>query len=280
MSAVVCEPQKDGVLLNKRIEDVKPRRVLLIFWHGVGDLVMFLPVYAAIRKAYPEIQFNLGVPLGLTYRDMVPDALELTGEEVNETTAGLPFDLVAKITFPMNEGQEEYTKGEFCLIHEIGRLPDINNEHLGVSHGRLPRRRTPLVAVHFQITCLPDSCNPDAATAERIWNDVLAAGNVPLECHFQHIFHNPVNEKFPFIDATVRRCRPELANLTGLIGNARAFVGVVSGPFHVALSLLGPSRVLLLEKDFKAHHFTRLPIKTANLRDYKGEVLEFLKGLK
>lgn len=277
MSAFVCEPDKDGVKLVERIAEKNPRRVLLIFWHGVGDLVMFLPVFEAVKLAYPEIRFALGVPLGLSYCDLVPDALELTGEETNDTTAGLPFDLVAKITFPMNEGQNVYTKGEFCLLHEIGPLPGRAEGPLNRSHGRIATHPTRLVPVHFNITCLPDSCNPDAETAERVWNDVLGAGFVPLECHFQHIFHNPVNVKFPFIDATVRRCRPELASLIGLLSRARAFVGVVSGPFHVALSVLGPERVLLLEKDFKKEHFTRLPIRSANLRDYKNEVAAFLK---
>lgn len=274
MSAVICEPYKDKILLTKRIEEVKPARMLLIFWHGVGDLVMFLPVFEAIRKAYPAMQITLGVPLGLTYRDLVPDALELTGDEVNvdECTSKLPFDLVAKITFPMNEGQVELTKGEWCCEHEIG-IPPV------AGHGAVAAHATRLCAVHFQITCLPDSCNPDAPTAERVWNDVLGAGWVPLEVHFQHIFHNPVNEKFPFIDASVRRCRPELRTLTGLIRHAGAFVGVVSGPFHVAMSVLPPERVLLLEKDFKRACFTKRQIKTADLRNYNGEVKEFLSAL-
>lgn len=274
MSATICEPLKDGIKLTERIAAGKPKRVLLIFWHGVGDLVMFLPAFDAVRQAFPEIDFRLGVPMGLTYRDLVPEALELTGDEVNvdDVTKHLPFDLVAKITFPMNEGQEEFTKTEFCCLHELGIAPVAG-------HGRVAAHATPLVAVHFQITCLPDSCNPDAPTAERVWNDVLEAGYVPLECHFQHIFHNPVNAKFPFIDATVRRCRPELRSLEGLIAHARAFVGVVSGPFHVALSVLGPKRVFLLEKDFKRAHFTKHGIRTADLRDYKNEVKDFLLSL-
>lgn len=288
MSAFVCEPLKDGILLEERIRTLKPRRVLLIFWHGVGDLVMFLPVLGRIRGHYmdwvsmganvrgvdlkPLVEFDLGVPKGLTYKHLVPDAVELTGEEVNDTPQNLPYDLVVKITFPMNEGQTVLTKGEWCCKHEIG-LPET------WGHGALPKHRTPLVAVHFNITCLPDSCNPDRDTAERIWNDILEVGLVPMECHFQHIFHNPVNAKFDFIDASVRRCRPELSSLLGLISHARAFVGVVSGPFHVALSMLGHEKVMLLEKDFKKECFTKLPVKTANLRDYKGEVKEFLKAV-
>lgn len=271
---MICEPLKDGVLLTKRIEETKATSCLIIFWHGVGDLVMFLPAFWALEKHYPQIRFRLGVAKGLTYLDLVPDALEMTGDEVNvdAETEKLGFDLVAKITFPMSEGQSEYTKPEWCCIHELGINPVSG-------HGVLPYRETRLCAVHFQITCLPDSCNPDPETAERVWNDVLEAGWVPLEVHFQHIFHNPVNAKFHFIDATVRRCRPELRTLSGLIQHAGAFVGVVSGPFHVAMSVLPAKRVLLLEKDFKRECFTKLGIRTADLRNYKNEVRDFLKEI-
>lgn len=271
---IVCEPLKDGILLSNRIEVYQPRRVLLIFWHGVGDLVMFLDPFRAICRDFPYVDFVIGLPRGLTHEELLPDDIRyhlLTAEEVNETTELLPYDLTAKITFPMSEGQEEFTKGEWCGLRELG-------VHHCFGHGRLSNCCNRLVAVHFHITCLPGSCNPDRDTAERIWNDILEAGYIPIECHFQHIFHNPVNEKFDFVDCTVRRAKPRVSSLVGLLRACSAFVGVVSGPFHVALSVLPPERILLCEKDFTAKMFTKLPIKTANLKDYKNEVMDFLNG--
>ena len=271
--AIVCEPLKDKVLLTQRIAEHNPKKVLLIFWHGVGDLVMFLAPYRALVQQFPGIQFNIGVPNGMTYRDLVPAAIEVSGEQVNDKAHELPYDLVAKITFPMNEyDKTPHTKGEYCCLYELGIAPVCG-------HGPVAGYGTPLVCVHFNITCLPDCANADHDTAQKVWDDVLAEGCVPLECHFQHVFHNPVNAKFDFVDATVRRCRPELKSLVGLLREAHAFVGVVSGPFHLALSLLGPQRVLLLEKDFKAVHFTKEKIATADLRNYKNEVRAFLQGL-
>lgn len=274
MTAIVCEPLKDKVLLSTRLKELKPKRCLVIFWHGVGDLVMFMAPLQQLRRDFPDTQFDLGTPLGLGYKDIYASAVELTGDQVNNTAQDLPYDLVAKITFPMNEyeGQHTYTKGELCCATELGIDP---------CSGHLPVRQWPtrLVCVHFQITCLPECCNPDRDTAEKIWNDVLAEGFVPIECHFQHIFHNPVNTKFDFIDATVRRCRPELGSLIGLISHAAAFIGVVSGPFHIAAAMLPPERVMLLEKDFKLEHFTKVKLARANLRDYKNEVRDFLKAL-
>jgi len=280
--AVVCEPLKDGVLLVNRLETMPKATVLLVFWHGVGDLVMFLPLYYRLCELYPDMDFTIGLPKGLTHEEIIAceplgfghfDAYRLvTGEEVNDTAKDLPFDLVAKITFPMSEGQKVLTKGEFCCVHELG-IPPV------CGHGPVSKGVNRLVAVHFQITCLPDSCNPDEATAERVWNDILEAGYIPIECHFQHVFHNPVNKKFPFVDATVRRCRPQTSSLVGLLRSCAAFVGVVSGPVHVALAALPPERVFLLEKDFTREMFTKHDIAHADLRNYKNEVKTFLEGL-
>lgn len=271
----VCEPLKDGFLLNKRIEEVRPRSILLIFYHGLGDLVMFIAPFKSLQKQYPFIHFVIGLPKGLTHEEALPGEIPyhlLTNEEVNDTTENLPYDLVAKITFPMSEGQEEFTKGEYCCIHELGITPISG--HAPLSHGV-----NRLVGVHFNITCLPDSCNPDRETAEKIWNDILEVGWIPIETHFQHIFHNPVNSKFDFVDCTVRRSRPRVSSLVGLLRSCGAFVGVVSGNFHTALAVVQPEKVMLLEKDFKREHFTKKKIARCDLRNYNGEVKTFLEGL-
>lgn len=269
----ICYPSKSGIKAVDRLRALpNGSKVIVLFYHGLGDLIMFLEPYRALKGLFPGMEFSLGLPLGLKYEQIVPDAVLLEGRQFNEGAVELPYDLVIILDFPMNEMQTELTKGEWCCRHELGIEPVSG-------HARLPLIQTRLVAVHFNITCLPDSANPDEATAERVWNNVLEAGYIPLECHFLHVFANPVNKKFPFVDATVRRCRADVASLAGLLQHSAAFVGVVSGPFHVALSVLPPERILLLEKDFKRGSFTKLPIKTADLRDYKSEVKTFLEGL-
>lgn len=271
----VCEPLKDEVLLKTRIQDLRPRQVLLVFWHGVGDLVMFLDPFRALRRQFPSVHFVIGLPKGLTHEEILPADVPyqlVTGEEVNDTPQHLPYDLVAKITFPMSEGQDVLTKGEWCCVHELGIDPVAG-------HGDLAAGRNRLIGVHFNITCLPDSCNPDEATAEKIWNDILAAGFIPIETHFEHVFHNPVNKKFPFVDASVRRVRARTSSLVGLLRNCVGFVGVVSGNFHTALAVLPPGQVMLLEKDFKREMFTKKKIAHCDLRNYQGEVKTWLESL-
>lgn len=271
---LISDPLNDKVLLVEHLKDPTIKRVGICFWHGLGDCVQFLVILRKLCELYPDKEFTLCLVKGLTHENILLPSdkfILIEGKDV-EDPSSLPFDLFAKIHFPMSEHQLKYTKSEWCCLYEIGIDPVAG-------HGEVKPCPTRLVCVSFQITCLPDSANPDEATAAVIWDDVLAAGAIPLECHFQHVFHNPVNAKFPFIDATVRRCRPKVSSLIGLLSHSSAFVGVVSGPFHVALSVLPPERILLLEKDFKRECFTKLPIATANLRDYKGEVKSFLERL-
>ena len=79
---------------------------------------------------------------------------------------------------------------------------------------------------------------------------------------------------FDFIFSTTRGCKPKVSTLAGLIKNSAAFIGVVSGNFHVALSVLPPERIMLLEKDFTAPMFTKLPIARCDIKHYKKDTVE------
>lgn len=261
---------KNGLKLTEHLDTGKFKTALLPFFHGVGDVVMVLPIIAALRARYPEILIDLGLCRGLDQESFVPDAVLLDGDW-REKALTLGYDLVFPLNFPLEKpGDITYTKAEISCLEEVG-IPPVCG-HLKIT----PKR---LVGVHFQMTSVPWVANADKDVAEKIWNDIKEAGFVPIETHFQHIFHNPVNERFDFIDTHVRACAPRIDTLMALLGSCAAFVGVVSGNFHMALSVLGPKRVMLLEKDLRREHFTKDDIATADLKNYTGEVKEFLKGI-
>lgn len=270
----VIEPLYEDKKLTAYLEELKPAKVLIIFWHGLGDLVMFLNPYGKLRELYPNVEFTLAVQRGLSFEDVVPDAYFIGGEEMDKLEE-LPYDLIAKVHFPMSEGQTELTKGEWCCVHELGIKPTNG-------HQLLPRKPNKLVAVHFNITCLPESANPDHDTAQAIWEDILEAGYIPIETHFEHTFHNPTNAKFDFVDCSVRRVRPRIETLIGLLQQCTAGVFVVSGNFHVALATLPPARIFFLEKHFKFECFSHLPVARASIKpgEYpKGSVKQWLQNL-
>lgn len=267
LSTPMLLEKKDGATLSECLHSGNFASVLIAFFHGVGDVVMFLPILDDLRRRFPMIKIDIGLCRGLDQETFVPDAVLLDGDW-REKALTLGYDLVYPVNFPLERLDDlTKTKAEVCCEEEIG-IPPI------CGHKKLLAK--PLVAVTFQMTSVPWVANADPEVAELVWKDIKDAGFVPIEVLIPHVFHNPINLKYDFVDSHLRSCSPRIETLMAVLGSCRAFVGVVGGPFHLALSILGPDRVLLLEKDLKREHFTKDGIETANLKDYKNEVKEFL----
>ena len=268
----IIEPLKQDKKLNDIIKETKAKNVGLFLWHGCGDIIMFGAPFEKLKSVNPEVEFDLLLPNGLGQEDIFPKAVLVNGHETKDFSDDKfkKYDLIARINMPMSEGQEEFTKGEYCCIHELGISP--------VS-GHYPPKviKNKLISVHFQITCLPDSANPTEEVAGKIWNEMLEADCIPIETLMVHAFHNPENKLYPFVGRNIRDIKPQISTLAGLIRNSGAFVGVVSGNFHIALSVLPPERITLLEKDFTAPMFTKEKINRVNIKKYKeGSIKQWL----
>lgn len=262
---------KNGMKLAEHLKTGAYKKVLLPFFHGVGDVVMFLPILKRLRELYPDVHFDLGLCRGLDQETFVPDAVLLDGDW-REKCLGFGYDLIFPCNFPIEQLPDtSHTKAEISCIEEIGIEPVC---------GHLPLVPKKLVGVSFQCTSVPWVANTEPDVAEKIWNEIKAAGFVPIEINMRHVFFNPANEKYPFIDNHVRDWPARIETLMALIGSCAAYVSAVSGNFHVALSVLGPKRVMLLEKDLKVGHFTKEAVAAVNTKNYSdGEVKDFLGKL-
>lgn len=258
---------KNGMKLAEHLDTGNFKSVLIPFVHGVGDVCMMLPILTALRAKYTDIKIDLGLLRGLDQDTFVPDAVLLDGDW-QEKCLGMGYDLVYPCHFPLERPEDTTkTKAEICCELEIG-IPLVC--------GHEPIKSKRLIGVTFQMTSVPWVANADEPVAKLVWEDIRNAGCVPMECLIPHIFHNPQNQKYDFVDTHLRACSPHLETLIAFLGRCDAFIGVVGGPFHLALSILGPNKVMLLEKDLKREHFTKSPIATANLKEYNGEVLKWL----
>ena len=248
---------------KKLVEYLEPgMKVLIRFGHGWGDTLMFMPIYYKLQVLYPKVRLDL--------------YLECGQEKVfgsYPTKDSMEHDFIFSINFPMAEGSSQ-TKLEKCCTDEIGIDP---KNVLQVA--LLTDYESPLVAVHFQGTALPNSVNCPPRVAQLIWNEIRDCGFIPIECHFEHVFHNPVNAKYEFIDCTVRGTKAELSSLIGLIQRCHAFVGVASGPLVTALSVIH-NKVMYLERLHKIENYVKFPVSKVNVMDYKeGTVREWLKNM-
>ena len=248
---------------KKLVEYLEPgQRVLIRFGHGLGDTIMFMPILDDLRRKYPDVAFDLYVECGQ----------EAIWESVPDKDAP-GYDHVFSLNFPMSEGSG-ITKQQRCCLDEVGITPPA------AEFGALPACASPLVCCHFQGTALPDSVNCPPETAEAIWNEIVEAGKVPMECHFRHVFHNPRNAPFRFAHNHVRHCEASVRSLVGLLQHSFAFVGVASGPLVAACSIM-PQRVLFLSNRHELGAYTQADIPTVDVTQTyaAGAVRAWLGGL-
>lgn len=237
--------------------------VLIRFGHGWGDTQMFIPIFDKLRANYPNVHFDLYVECGQE---------KIYGSYENKN-GGPEHDIIFSINFPMSEGSDQ-TKQEKCCQDEIGIEPPDQ------AIASLPMYFSPLVGVHFQGTALPNSVNCPPRVAQMIWNEIRDTGLIPIEVHFEHVFHNPYNTKYEFIDSTVRGAKPELKSLIALLQRCRAFVGVASGPLITALSVMDRENVMFLERLHKIESYVKYSVPKVNVMDYKeGSIKAWLKSL-
>jgi hypothetical protein len=259
------EPIKDGIKLFERLNSGEYKRVIILFGHGLGDCIMFVSIFERLRLMYPNIKIDIALQKGLDEEILYPDAFLFTSVE---EVLNQDYDLCIGINFPV-ETDPDLTKSELCCREELGIEPYS-------VYKQLPSFKSKLCAVHFNLTCLPGLANPDRDTAEKIWNEIREAGWIPIESHFEHTFHNPVNAKFDFVDCTVRRCQPRIGTLIGLLQHCGAFIGVVSGNFHTAMASMPHDRIAFLEKDIPVKRFTHEDIKIFDIKNYQGGIKDWL----
>jgi len=259
---------KDGKKLVEYLDTGEYKKVLLPSWHGVGDLVMFMAPVAYLRKLYPNIQIDVGLAKGLQ-EEVFFDGILLLEGDWRESLKTSDYDLIFACDMPLEDANDTTkTKAEVCCEKELG-IPPI--------WGHLAIKSKKLVAVHFQNTSVSSVANCPEEVAQKIWNEIIEADCIPIETLFRHGFHNPTNEKFSFVGNNCREWPANLDTLIALLAHCDYFIGAVSGNFHLALSLLPYNKVALLENRLKAGNFTKLPIKTFDITNYReGEVRRWL----
>ena len=257
----------DNYTNKKLLQYIKPGgKYLIRFGHGLGDTIMFMPILDWLRNEYPDCIFDLYVAWGQEMIWTSVSELEPPG-----------YDYIFVLHFPMSEGSD-LLKQHKCAIDELGMLPQ---QLTGIPEvAPLPLMESPLVALHFQGTALPGSVNCPEPIAKQIWQEVKDFGKIPIEVHFQHAFHNPVNGRYPWIDLSVRNYKPTLTNLFGLVQRSWAFIGVASGPFVVALSVM-PERLMYLERRHPLSTYTkREDVASVRIETYQpGQISTWLGNL-
>ena len=197
--------------------------------HGLGDCIMFYPLFKKLQRLFPKNTFSLYTSKGQ--------------EEFSEINSD-HFDKEFNIEFYEWDSMFGIFKGmskpEICAKYELGIPFDESDElswkpkeilNLGVD---IPKNS---IGLAFQITSNPAwSLNEDLA--EKIWSRVKYHGMTPIEVSFIHRFFNHNNQKFKFIDKSCRDLKASTQMAEHVISQLSGFIGVCTGTFVMATCIL------------------------------------------
>jgi hypothetical protein len=205
-------------------------RVLVKFdWHGLGDMIMFQPLYQRMKELYPDVEWHLKGNKDQQYFEETPDA---------------EVDIEFNITFPetpilVNKGFR-LTKPEACAVLELGIPwepsleftwnPDHWNTELRIEEN--------CIGMVFQCNSDP-SKNPPPGLTQLFWQRVKKHGFTPIEVQFCNPNHNSKNGRCAWVDYSCRDFEPTVENVISVLKQCKGFIGVNTGTFCAATCLKG-----------------------------------------
>lgn len=255
MSKPYLTPIPDKILVVDHIVASNHKDVAIVFLHGLGDVLMFSSVWDYMLRSLPGVKFTLFLLSG--FEPLIPGSRTWTGDAC---LSG--FDVAYVLEFPMSEGSGEL-KSEKCARLELGIDGPFDVDSLVLDGRRI-------VAVHFQATALPGACNAPEPVARRIWEILVEKGMVPIDVHFTHCFHNPVNVLYPWAVTNVRGQPPSVEKLYSLIEAASVVVAVASGPMVMTLAI-NPGKLIYLENHHKISDYTRKKVSSVKVDPFSEQ---------
>lgn len=225
---------------KKLIEYLKPGITALIeFPHGLGDDVMFMPLFLKLRELYPLCTIDLNVASGRE------DVFGIYKSNIEK------YDYQFLITFPESHDYiGHYSKPEYCCLTELG-IPFT--KELDFSW-QPPATDSHIIGVNFECNSNP-ILNVNYNVAKTVWNAIQDNGFIPIEIYFNHEQFNQCNQKYDFISATTRGVKPSVTAFTSVIRSCKAFVGVNSGSLCMAVATLPKGNVVHLHTKYPFDYY-------------------------
>ena len=272
MKIINCLETQQNII--SYIEEHDPKRVLLLFLHGLGDFLGFRGVYKYLAEKYPDVEFVYGLDDAMGYEKFLLDYEKYDLIDRSKEIVG-DYDFVFGIQYTQNQ-EGAMCKAENCMLEEVGSFDPLTKPHQ-----ETPVMRSRLVTVHFFSTWGPSAFGMVGReeTAHKIWSEIIKAGLIPMETHFEHKYSNPENQNFEWMNAHVRGVQCNADNLLSLLQASHAFIGVISGNIHAALSCLPREKVMALTT-YMPSRALGADVPFINIDNYEeGSVFKWLKEL-
>ena len=255
-------------------EQIKPgMKVLFILdHHGLGDQVMFRPLYLKMKELYPDVTFNFKAGYGQEYFDEIncPD-----------------YDATFNLGFYENDMRQVpqcllMSKPEVCCVKELG-IPFQKELEFTWKPDFIPNNiniKPNTVAVIPFCHSAPSRSLTESAM-NFVWDTVKEFGFNPLEVHFEPA-HYHKTPRYSFVDYTCRSFKPSIPAVYDVLSKCKAAIGVNTGTFCVSVSLGLPVLHMTNTRRFYPHFKRFDPIPETVFASYgfiKEDIINFFERL-
>ena len=256
--------------------------ILLIYNHGLGDVVNFIPLFKEIQKRIGKKKLTLSAPAKRQFNLIFPSMVNSDEEDVRK------YDFIYKVAYPdaVNsyipiEHGTESAKPYLCAKYEFGINDFVWKPHRILN--KTFNKKSKRIGVHlFGHTGMKTKFCPNNISM-LIWNEIIEAGYEPFEVHMILQFAYEYNQLdrdcddcLPIINKknSLRFEEPDLGKMIKEIGKCKYFIGIDSGPIYLASLLLGCENIIGLYNQKRHDHFLPKHINMVNVRSYKKGIIK------
>lgn len=221
------------------------RNVALLFFHGLGDVLIFRALFAQLQAELPDVRFTVYV--------RVPGSEECVSGAVLWTGALREgHDAVYHLDFP--EPVPGETKTTMCARRELG-LDTVPVELLPY------RGRNRLACLH--LLAVSNGYRPTEDVGRQIYNTMRDEGLLPVELHYE-------SKPYPWIQCSVAGHSPSVDMTYSLLSASAVNVLVLSAPVVLALAV-APEKTIVLESGLEISRYYTGPVKRVDTRTFNPD---------
>ena len=283
--AIISVRYKEQNIYDFCLSQLSGGKILLIFNHGLGDFINFMPLYLELKnKLTPKWRFQLGGDIHRGFQYLIGEEyVPINNYGVRELQR--LYTKIVRTVYPeptIEQKERGHTKPYCCNDHEIG-LPNFiwtpwRNKKINPIISSSNK-----IGVHFFGNTNAKFKNTNSETAEIIWNEIKEMGYAPFEVHQFHNFTFDTNLWNPLFIAkneTLRYLKADLRKMVSAIQDCKYFVGVDSGPLYLASSILGSDNCVGLEREYKISWYNPSITNIINTSNYKkGSITQLIGKL-
>jgi ADP-heptose:LPS heptosyltransferase len=272
---------------NKKIyeylQDLKTGKIILLFNHGLGDVINFIPMLERLRRDFPDIIMIMGAESKRKYHIAFPMFFIAIDSELDVILEN--YDLVFSLRYPEPRNvlnitnPKEEVKQNLCNLVELG-IPDYNWSPCDLS-SIYPRNNigSKLIGVHFTGNSCSNLKNPKIDISRKICNEIMLLNHdsFEMQINYEYLRKEAKTNFCPVPQRSTFRynSNADLVALIDKIRRCRFFVGVDSGPLYLAGAIIGYDNCIALQQTGKwcIHRYFPSRLELVDILNYTPQTI-------